>query len=67
MLQINEHGTVDRVSIVEIEPRGRFEDELRAALIQTQFIPAFKDGRPVKSRILLSISFAAASENRVQP
>lgn len=67
MLQINEHGTVDRVSIVEAEPRGRFEDELRAALIQTQFIPARKDGRPVKSRILLNINFAAASENRVQP
>ena len=67
LLQINEHGTVDRVSIVEVEPRGRFGDELRAALVRTQFIPAFKDGRPVKSRILLSISFAAAGENRVQP
>ena len=64
MLQINEHGTVDRVSIVEAEPRGQFEDELRAALIQTQFLPALKDGRPVKSRILLSISFAAASEEQ---
>ncbi len=56
VLQINEHGIVDRVSIVEAEPRGRFEDELRAALLQTQFLPALKDGRPVKSRILLSIS-----------
>ena len=56
ILQINEHGTVDRVSVVETEPRGHLEDELRALLLQTQFLPALKDGRPVKSRILLSIS-----------
>ncbi|MBI2509518.1 MAG: energy transducer TonB [Betaproteobacteria bacterium] len=67
MLQINEHGTVDRVSIVELEPRGRFGDELRAALLRTQFLPALRGGRPVKSRILLSISFPVTGESSVQP
>jgi hypothetical protein len=38
------------------------EEELRAALAATRFLPAQKNGRAVRSRIVLSISFAAARE-----
>ncbi|MBI2295273.1 MAG: energy transducer TonB [Betaproteobacteria bacterium] len=66
-LYIDEHGVVNQVSVVETALPGNVEDELRAALAATRFIPARKDGRPVKSRILLSISFAAAGESKEQP
>jgi len=64
LLQINEHGTVDRVSIVETALPGDLEDELRAMLAATRFVPARKDGRPVKSRVLLRIDFARAGEEQ---
>jgi hypothetical protein len=66
-LLIDELGVVrDVVFTGPAELRGA-EEELRATLAATSFIPARKDGRAVKSRVLISISFAAAGENRVQP
>lgn len=59
-LHIDEHGVVNHIGIVETALPGDFEDELRAMLAATRFIPARRDGRPVKSRVLLSVSFDAA-------
>lgn len=58
-LLIDERGVVrDVVFAGPAESRGA-EEELRATLVATSFMPARKDGRPVRSRILLSLNFGA--------
>jgi hypothetical protein len=52
LLLIDEHGVVNEISPVEA---GRLDEALRAALAATRFIPGRKDGRDVKSRVLLSV------------
>lgn len=64
LLLIDEHGVVNHIAIVEAEPPGYFEEESRAVLAATRFVPARKDGRPVKSRVLVSISLDPAGEIR---
>jgi len=61
-LLIDEHGFVKGISVVEADPPGPLEEELRARLTATRFVPASKDGRAVRSRLVLSVSFAAAGE-----
>lgn len=61
-LLIDEYGTVREVSVVEAEPAGYFEDAARSVLAAARFLPGMKDGRAVKSRLLLSVRFAAAGE-----
>jgi len=51
-LLIDEHGTVSEITIAGGVP----EPELRAAIAGTAFVPARKDGRAVRSRIVLSVA-----------
>jgi hypothetical protein len=51
-LVIDEHGTVNEITISGAIP----EPELRAAIAATAFVPARKDGRAVRSRIVLSVA-----------
>jgi hypothetical protein len=53
-LLIDEHGTVSEITIAGGVP----EPELRAAIAATAFVPARKDGRAVRSRIVLSVAAA---------
>ena len=55
-LMIDESGIVNDVAAVETGPGGRAQEALRAALAATRFTPGQKDGRAVKSRVLLDIS-----------
>jgi hypothetical protein len=50
-LLIDEHGTVNDVAMTGGGP----ERELRAAIAATAFVPARRDGRAVRSRIVLSV------------
>ena len=50
-LLLDEHGTVNEITISGAIP----EPELRAAIAATAFVPARKDGRAVRSRIVLSV------------
>jgi len=54
-LTIDEHGTVHTISIAGSRAGILLEEELRAALAATVFVPARKDGRAVKSRIVLGV------------
>ncbi len=63
-LTIDEHGVVNEVAVAGPEAAGYAETELRALLAVTRFIPARKDGRAVKSRVLLSVSLAARDGSR---
>ena len=59
LLRIDEHGTVHEVAVVEAQPPGYFEDAAVAALRAARFEPALKDGRAVRSRILVKVAFSA--------
>jgi hypothetical protein len=55
LLLIDEHGIVNDLSLVEAGATARLDEALRTVLVTARFIPARKDGRDVKSRVLLSV------------
>lgn len=57
MLLIDETGAVDEISIAEAEPAGYFEHAVHAAFSNARFSPARKDGRAVKSRVLVRVNY----------
>jgi TonB family protein len=57
LLLIDKAGFVDDVAVVESEPAGSFEDELRRAFASIRFTPALKDGRAVRSRVLVHVNY----------
>jgi protein TonB len=59
LLLIDHNGIVNEISVVEAEPAGYFEDAARSAFDAMRFIPARKNGRAVRSRILISVSFGS--------
>ena len=54
---IDERGIVQDMTFAGPAAPARVEEELRAALSATRFLPAQKDGRAVRSRIVLSVGF----------
>jgi protein TonB len=58
LLLIDERGIVNDISLVEAGATGRLDETLRTALAAARFLPARKDGRAVRSRIVLSVNFA---------
>lgn len=56
-LLIDESGAVNAASVVDAQPEGRFEAAAMSVLRATRFAPAQKQGYPVKSRVLLQISY----------
>lgn len=64
LVLIGAEGTVDDVSVVDAEPRGYFEDGARRTFLAARFNPARKNGRPVKSRVLIHVSYGANREAR---
>ncbi len=54
-LLIDEGGAVREIAIIEAEPPGPLKEELRSVLAATRFFPGQKDGRAVKSRVVLSV------------
>lgn len=57
MLLIDESGGAREASVIEPGPAALFEHALRAVFLEARFFPARKDGRAVKSRVLISIDF----------
>jgi outer membrane biosynthesis protein TonB len=45
--------------LVEAEPAGYFEEEVRRAFASARFTPAFKGGRAVRSRVLVHVNYGA--------
>lgn len=64
LLLIDANGIVDEVSVVEAEPAGYFEEDARRAFLAAQFTPALKNGRTVKSRVLVRVSYGGESAGR---
>lgn len=60
-LLIDEAGIVQEVVFVQPARTGEAEEKLRTALIATHFMPGRKEGRPVKSRLLMGINLGIRS------
>jgi protein TonB len=50
-------GRVVEVDVVDSDPSGALEVYAREQLQVTRFMPGLKDGRPVRSRILLELRY----------
>jgi len=57
LLLIDEFGMVNEVSIAESQPPGQFDEAAATAFREAHFSAAQKQGYPVKSRVLLRVSF----------
>jgi protein TonB len=57
LVLIDEAGRVTDISVVDAVPEGLFDDSARQALSRAAFIPAQRDGRRVRSRILVSVNY----------
>jgi protein TonB len=57
LVLIDEVGTVRDVSIVEAEPANTFEDDAKRALTSARFSPAYRNGRTVRSRVLIEVNY----------
>ena len=60
VMLIDEAGAVNEISVIDPEPPRRLHEALRAMLAAIRFFPGQKDGRAVKSRVLLSLSLDPA-------
>jgi TonB family protein len=56
-LSIDLTGNVVDVSVADADPSGALESRARESLLATRFMPAMKNERPVKSRILLELRY----------
>ena len=57
LLQLDAMGKVESVAVVEAQPPGYFESDVRQLFVDARFTPARKQGRAVKSRVLVHVSF----------
>ena len=57
LLLIDEFGMVNEASVAEAQPEGVFDDITVQSFRQARFVPAQKQGRHVKSRVLLRVNF----------
>ena len=66
LVLIDEAGRVVGTSVTDSAPDGVFEQAAQQALADTAFFPAQKDGRAVRSRILMKIEFDPATADAGQ-
>jgi protein TonB len=57
LVLVDENGHVTEATVVDADPAGVFDEVARAAFLHAAFAPAQKDGRRVRSRILVSVGF----------
>jgi protein TonB len=61
LLMVDENGFVHAADVAQADPPGYFEEEALAAFREARFTPAARDGRPVRSRILVRVTFSPQS------
>jgi protein TonB len=61
LLLIDESGRVTDVSVVDASPQDVFEESALRALAATAYSPAQKNGRAVRSRILVKVDYDPAA------
>lgn len=63
LLLIDELGMVVKASVVEADPPGYFEEAAIEAFRSVLFTPAERDGKVVKSRLVVQVSFDAKTDS----
>jgi len=63
---INEAGTVDRVVPLTDSPGDPLRESAAAAFSRARFAPGLRNGAPVKSRMLVEVSFEGAKDDPPQ-
>jgi len=58
-IMLDATGAVTQVQLLEAEPAGHFDDDGVQAIASTRFTPALKNGRAVKTRIVVRIDYGA--------
>ncbi len=56
-LLINENGQVVNIEVVKAEPPGYFEESAVKEFREKKFSPAMKDGIPIKSTMLIRVTY----------
>jgi hypothetical protein len=56
-LSIDHAGNAVDVAVIDADPSGDLASMARESLLATRFMPAVKNERPVKSRILLELRY----------
>jgi protein TonB len=64
LVMIDETGTVNDVSVIEAEPANYFEDDAKRAFLSARFTPAYRNGRPVRSRVLVEVNYGVERASR---
>ncbi len=70
LLLIDATGVVKEVAVVEANPEGIFEESALSAFRNARFEPAQKNGRAVKSRVLIKVSYELSDRKKptvIQP
>jgi protein TonB len=57
VLKVDERGAVQEVAVVQAAPAGYFEAAAMAAFQGARFTPAERDGRSVRSEVVVRVSF----------
>jgi hypothetical protein len=60
---INETGNVDRVVPLTDNPGNPFRESAVAAFSRARFAPGLRNGAPVKSRMLVEVTFEGAKDD----
>jgi protein TonB len=63
LILIDEFGRVTEVSVVEASPQDVFEESARSAVAASAYSPAQKNGRAVRSRILVKVDYDPAASS----
>jgi len=67
LLLVDEMGQVRERNVVEADPPGVFDEAALAAFEDVHFQPAMKDGRRVRRRVLVTLTFDPTSVERDEP
>jgi protein TonB len=67
LLLVDEMGEVRERNVVEADPPGVFDEAALATFKDVTFQPAMKDGRRVRSRVLVTLTFDPTSVERDDP
>lgn len=63
LLLIDDDGTLNEISVIEAKPESIFDEAALAAFRGVRFAPARKDGRAVRSRVLITVGFEAQNRS----
>ena len=54
---VDENGTISRISILQADPEGMFEDAALRAIARWKYAPGLIDGRPVATWVIGTVTF----------